>query len=243
MNGAHDCGGMMGFGAVATERDEPVFHSAWESRAFALMSAVGDIGGWTLDEDRSACESMHPADYAATSYYEHWLHGLQVLLVKHGLVTAEELADGMCRTAPVARQPTQAPAVWGLRDCARKLCARTAGAGPLCCWRPGQDPAPEPCRAYAPAALPARPCGRDRRPAWCPCLSRQQCSRPRRRSRSGSIPCGSPAANCGARGRAIRSMPICGSPILKLSDLNSLPKDETAPSLPSPGRPRPSPWR
>ena len=30
------------------------------------------------------------------------------------LVTAEELADGSCRTAPVARQPTQAPAVWDL---------------------------------------------------------------------------------------------------------------------------------
>jgi nitrile hydratase subunit beta len=114
MNGAHDCGGMMGFGPVAVERNEPVFHSDWEARVFALMSAVGDIGGWTLDEDRGACESMHPARYAATSYYEHWLHGLQTLLVKHGLVTAEELADGRCRAAPVAKQPTPAPAVWSL---------------------------------------------------------------------------------------------------------------------------------
>jgi nitrile hydratase subunit beta len=114
MNGAHDCGGMMGFGPVAVERNEPVFHSAWEARVFALMSAVGDIGGWTLDEDRRACEAMHPADYAATSYYEHWLHGLQKLLLKHGLVTAEELADGRCRATPVAKEPTPAPAVWGL---------------------------------------------------------------------------------------------------------------------------------
>lgn len=114
MNGAHDCGGMMGFGPVAAERDEPVFHSDWESRVFALMSAIGDIGGWTLDEDRSACESMHPAHYAATSYYEHWLHGLQTLLVKHGLVTAEELADGRCRASRIAKVPTPAAAVWGL---------------------------------------------------------------------------------------------------------------------------------
>ena len=114
MNGAHDCGGMMGFGPVAVERNEPVFHSDWESRVFALMSAVGDIGGWTLDDDRSACESMHPAAYAATSYYEHWLHGLQAQLLKHGLVTAEELADGRCRATPLAKRPTAASAVWEL---------------------------------------------------------------------------------------------------------------------------------
>ena len=39
MNGAHDLGGMMGFGPVAAESNEPVFHETWESRLFAL--AVG----------------------------------------------------------------------------------------------------------------------------------------------------------------------------------------------------------
>ena len=28
----------------------------------------------------------------ATSYYEHWLHGLETLLVEKSLITAEELA-------------------------------------------------------------------------------------------------------------------------------------------------------
>jgi nitrile hydratase subunit beta len=27
MNGAHDCGGMMGFGPVTPEKNEPVFHA------------------------------------------------------------------------------------------------------------------------------------------------------------------------------------------------------------------------
>jgi nitrile hydratase len=83
MNGAHDCGGMMGFGPVVAEENEPVFHALWEARMFALMSAVGDVGGWTLDEDRAACEAMEPGHYITSSYYEHWLNGLELLLQKN----------------------------------------------------------------------------------------------------------------------------------------------------------------
>lgn len=81
MNGAHDLGGMMGFGPIAAPPAEPVFHEKWEGRMAALMMAVD--GGWSIDEDRSACESMHPAKYLKTSYYEHWLHGLESLLKKY----------------------------------------------------------------------------------------------------------------------------------------------------------------
>lgn len=81
MNGAHDLGGMMGFGPVAAPASEPVFHEKWESRMATLMMAVP--GDWSIDEDRQACESMHPAKYLKTSYYEHWLHGLESLLKKY----------------------------------------------------------------------------------------------------------------------------------------------------------------
>ena len=81
MNGAHDLGGMMGFGLVAAPPSEPVFHEKWEGRMLALMMAAP--GDWSIDEDRSACESMHPAKYLKTSYYEHWLHGLESLLKKY----------------------------------------------------------------------------------------------------------------------------------------------------------------
>ena len=81
MNGSHDLGGMMGFGPIAAPLSEPVFHEKWEGRIAALMMAVP--GGWSIDEDRSACESMHPAKYLKTSYYEHWLHGLESLLRKY----------------------------------------------------------------------------------------------------------------------------------------------------------------
>ena len=113
MNGAHDLGGAMGFGPIAPEFDEPVFHEAWERRLFGLMGAAGDVGGWSIDEDRAACEAMSPVDYLNTSYFEHWLHGLEHLLVKHGLVTPHELATGKVRSSQkTVPEPTHADEVW-----------------------------------------------------------------------------------------------------------------------------------
>ena len=94
MNGAHDLGGMHGFGPVEIEKDEPIFHSQWERRMFALTLACGFQGKWNIDMSRYAREQMPPAEYLATTYYEHWLFGLQKLLVEQELVTAKELQIG-----------------------------------------------------------------------------------------------------------------------------------------------------
>lgn len=92
MNGVHDMGGMHGFGPVVREKDEPVFHEAWERRVFALNVAMSAWRTWTQDASRFARERMPPAEYLAASYYERWLWGLETLLVEHGLVTRDELA-------------------------------------------------------------------------------------------------------------------------------------------------------
>jgi hypothetical protein len=63
MNGPHDLGGQMGFGPVAPETDEPVFHADWERRALGVTLASGTLGAWTIDESRHARESLHPATY------------------------------------------------------------------------------------------------------------------------------------------------------------------------------------
>ena len=94
MNGAHDLGGMHGFGPVEIEKGEPVFHSRWEARVFALNLASGFHGKWNIDMGRYAREQMAAADYLATTYYEHWLFGLEKLLVDQGLVSAQELQAG-----------------------------------------------------------------------------------------------------------------------------------------------------
>ena len=94
MNGVHDMGGMAGFGPVAPERDEPVFHAPWEGRVLALNLAAGAWGRWTIDASRHQRERIAGAQYLAMSYYERWLTGLDAQLVAVALVSAEELAGG-----------------------------------------------------------------------------------------------------------------------------------------------------
>jgi nitrile hydratase len=90
MNGVHDLGGMHGFGPVEPEPDEPVFHSEWERRAFAVTLSTGFLGQWNIDQSRHAREVMPPAEYLATSYYEHWLFGLEARAahIRHGKMPA-----------------------------------------------------------------------------------------------------------------------------------------------------------
>lgn len=101
MNGAQDLGGMMGFGSVEPEEDEPVFHAEWERRAFALTLAMGATGAWNLDASRHARESLEPARYLSSTYYQIWLEGLARLLRETKLVTPEELETGR-QVAPPA---------------------------------------------------------------------------------------------------------------------------------------------
>ena len=101
MNGVHDMGGMQDFGPVVPEADEPRFHHPWERRAFALTLAMGATGAWNLDQARSARESLPPAQYLASTYYEIWLAGLFALMAERGLVTADEAATGRMAVAPL----------------------------------------------------------------------------------------------------------------------------------------------
>ncbi len=106
MNGAQDLGGMMGFGAVIPEDDEPLFHDAWEKRAFALTLAMGATGTWTLDASRHARETLPPAQYLSSSYYQIWLAGLEKLCLTNGLISEDELSEGhaLQPPAPVKRK-------------------------------------------------------------------------------------------------------------------------------------------
>jgi nitrile hydratase len=94
MNGPQDMGGAHGFGAVRPEPDEPVFHAAWERRAFALTLAMGATGEWTLDASRFARESLPAAEYLSSTYYEIWLAALERQLEERALVTQGERAAG-----------------------------------------------------------------------------------------------------------------------------------------------------
>ena len=105
MNGAHDLGGGHGHGPIAPDPNEPLFHAGWERKAFSLTLAMGFTGQWNIDQARFARESMAPGRYLETTYYEHWLHGLEVLLAERALVSEAEIqaAESIGETKPLPR--------------------------------------------------------------------------------------------------------------------------------------------
>ncbi len=105
MNGVHDMGGMQDFGPVAPEPNEPVFHADWERAALALTLAMAAPGGWNIDMSRHARESLPPAQYLSSSYYQIWIAALEKLMAERGLLTHEEIATGAMKAPakPVER--------------------------------------------------------------------------------------------------------------------------------------------
>ena len=79
---------MMGFGPIAPEANEPLFHAPWERRALAISLAMGGTRQWNIDMSRHAREKIPPAQYWSLSYYEIWMEGLKRLLTERGLLDA-----------------------------------------------------------------------------------------------------------------------------------------------------------
>lgn len=112
MNGAHDVGGMHGFGALPPEQTEP-FRQEWERLTFALMMTLTcHTQLWSDNENRYAVETMGNLEYLTASYFERWLHAIETLTVRRGLFTrrelterAEQLASGRYRTPRPSPDP------------------------------------------------------------------------------------------------------------------------------------------
>ena len=92
MNGIHDMGGMMGFGPIEREADEPVFHAWWEAHVAALSMAASREP--SIDVFRHVAENRAPAAYLAMPYYGKWLDVLERGLLESGAITRDELASG-----------------------------------------------------------------------------------------------------------------------------------------------------
>jgi nitrile hydratase subunit beta len=107
MNGIHDMGGMHGMGPIQTQKDEPVFHAPWESRAYAVTRAMGAWGKWNLDAARFQRELIAPRDYLEMTYYERWIAALMQLMMDKGLVTPTEIETGK----PEPGTPIHSPAL------------------------------------------------------------------------------------------------------------------------------------
>ena len=99
MDSVHDMGGMDGFGKIEVEKNERVFHAAWEGHVLAMQLAMLYARAWRVDHLRFAQEQLPPLTYLSASYYQRWLLGMEKNIIERGLATAEELKAGHATTA------------------------------------------------------------------------------------------------------------------------------------------------
>ena len=64
------------------------------------------LGQWNLDQSRFARECTDHVHYLSSTYYEHWLHGLEQLLLQNGLITEQELTTGVSADKPTLQAAT-----------------------------------------------------------------------------------------------------------------------------------------
>ncbi len=84
MEGAHDLGGIGGFGSVRTDDGELAHHEPWELRAQSLASAV-------CRGARPWIEGLDPPTYLTTPYYGRWLLAAERASVANGIVSRATL--------------------------------------------------------------------------------------------------------------------------------------------------------
>jgi nitrile hydratase len=101
VEGAHDLGGIGGFGPVRTADGELTHHEPWELRAQVLAFAA-------CRGARPWIEGLDPATYLTTTYYGRWLLAAERAAVSKAIVSSDVLADwqrrvGSGEATPVIR--------------------------------------------------------------------------------------------------------------------------------------------
>lgn len=107
MNGVHDMGGMHCFGRVEREENVPLFHAPWEGRVRAMMQALVTLGVFNLDEQRRTVESLLPAQYLSSAYFERWLAALRLLLEEKGVISASGVEAALEHLAQTRGTPAR----------------------------------------------------------------------------------------------------------------------------------------
>jgi nitrile hydratase len=87
MDGAHDMGGMHGFGPAHTADGDLAYHEAWEPRAQMISLMSRALSGGM----RTNIEALPPPEYLALPYYARWLAAAENAHVANGSVTPADL--------------------------------------------------------------------------------------------------------------------------------------------------------
>ena len=74
--------------------EEPVFTAPWEAHAFALTVKLHEQGLFSWGEWSNSLGEAIAAN-AEVPYYESWLKALESLVLKKGIIEAQELLQGI----------------------------------------------------------------------------------------------------------------------------------------------------
>lgn len=107
MNGIHDMGGLHGFGDVAIEANEPVFHARWEGRVYAMTQVLDTKQIYNLDEHRHEIELMDAAAYLTDGYYGRWLFAMESILTRKNIIRRPEVEQHVARIEDPAVAPPE----------------------------------------------------------------------------------------------------------------------------------------
>jgi nitrile hydratase len=102
-------GGMHGFGRIAVEANEPVFHADWEKRVLGMVYQAVGLGWTNIDAFRHGIERIAPVDYLTLGYYGRWLGSLERVLVERGVLGAGDVDAQIAGSAVAVPDPTLAP--------------------------------------------------------------------------------------------------------------------------------------
>jgi nitrile hydratase subunit beta len=105
MDGAHDLGGMQGFGPVVRPGGDLPYQERWEPRVFAISALVGIEGLGAGPGGRAVREEMDPVRYLAASYYERWLYSAERRLLRKGTIAPGDVEAMMERLQAGAAIP------------------------------------------------------------------------------------------------------------------------------------------
>ena len=96
MKSYHDMGGDPAGPVTPDKPGDPIFDQPWHKRVLGLTVAGGAMGKWSIDTSRFWRETLPKNDYQSFTYYEKWLAALTNLFVANGLMSRDEIANGVC---------------------------------------------------------------------------------------------------------------------------------------------------
>lgn len=93
MDGIHDLGGKLGYGAIDVNEPEEPFHADYEGRMWAI-SRSSRAPGINIDWWRHVRENIPADDYLNRSYFDSWAQTEMAAMIDAGICTADELVAG-----------------------------------------------------------------------------------------------------------------------------------------------------